>query len=215
MVDIAELVWDSERGTQHCQASTVDSPTQPWSSWTSCSAVHISHHVQYNQTKYLPRNKSEREHKLCTSTTFQNWQSACARTDNTVVHRERDREVCVESCSSDWWAGIARVCERITNAFEDEPHACTSTSYCQSPLLSYVTRTQQRHSMSESDEAQFEHSHKRTWPYYESGSSPIPDKLTAPSKTAVCCSGWPMLLSEQRQSWDDFPQGCRQNVFEA
>ena len=104
-----------------------------------------------------------------------------------------------------WWASIARVCERITNAFEDEPHACTatSTSFCQSPLQSW--HTQQRHSMSE--EALFEHSHKVTWPYYESGSSRIPGKLTAPSRTAVSSSGWQMLLSEQKQSWDDFPRG--------
>ena len=30
VVGIAELVPDSERGTQHCHTSTVDSPTQPW-----------------------------------------------------------------------------------------------------------------------------------------------------------------------------------------
>ena len=31
------------------------------------------------------RSKSEREHKLCTSDTLQNYQSACASTDSTVT----------------------------------------------------------------------------------------------------------------------------------
>ena len=59
------------------------------------------------ENSYLAVKAREREHKLCTSDTPQNYQSACASTDNTVVvrrfiqWRERDREVCAESRSRD------------------------------------------------------------------------------------------------------------------
>ena len=66
--------------------------------------------------------------------------------------------------------------------------------------------TQQRHSMNESEVALFEHSHKGTRPYYQSGSSPIPGKLTPPSRTAVSCSGW-HCSSLRKTVLDDFPRG--------
>ena len=58
------------------------------------------------ENSYLAAKAREREHKLCTSDTLQNYQSACANTDNTVVRRlvrwhERAKEVCGESRSRD------------------------------------------------------------------------------------------------------------------
>ena len=162
--------------------------------------MRIFHPVQYSQRKFLPRSKSERGHKLCTSATFQNYcQSACVSTDNTVVHRfirwrERDREVCGESRSSGHSTRLRKnqQCLRGT----------ATSSYYQSPLQSW--HTQQRHSMSE--EALFEHSHKGTRPYYQSESSPIPGKLTTPSRTAVSCSGW-HCSSLRKTVLDYFPRG--------
>ena len=65
VVEIAELVWDCERGTRLSSVNNESPPpTQPWSSPTSCSTVHISHTVQYSQRKFLPRSKSERKRAL-------------------------------------------------------------------------------------------------------------------------------------------------------
>ena len=84
-----------------------------------------------------------------------------------------------------------------------------------SPLQSLVTQTQQRHSMSESDEARFQHSHKGTRPYYESGSSPFPGKLTTPLENSRQLLRIAIAPLGAKTVLDDFPRGCHQNVFEA
>ena len=50
--------------------------------------MEISHPVLYSQRKYLPRNKSEGEHKFCTSATLQSCQKACARTNGVGSHTQ-------------------------------------------------------------------------------------------------------------------------------
>ena len=71
-----------------------------------CISLTPSSTVMGKSNLAVKAREREREHKLCTSDTLQNNQSACASTDNTVVRRlvrwhEREKEVCGESRSRD------------------------------------------------------------------------------------------------------------------
>ena len=178
VVGIAELLSDSGRWTQHCQTSTVDSPTQPWSSWTSCSAVRISHPVQYSQRKFLPRNKCERESinsVQAPHSKIVNQPVRAPTTQSSIVSSDGVSEI------EKFGVNLVRVMSEYSTRLRKN-HQCLRgrtpclhsniNEFLSEPLQSW--HTQQRHSMSE--EALFEHSHKGTRPHYQSGSSPIPGK---------------------------------------
>ena len=143
--------------------------TQPWSSSSSCSTVHIYHTLQYSHRKFLPRKKRARETKNSVQATHAkivNQPVRAPKTQSSVLSSAgvSEREKSLLRISFERWAGIARVDESITNAFEDNPVLAQQNQRVS--LRTLCNRdTQPRHSMNESDETLFEHCHKETRPY--------------------------------------------------
>ena len=123
--------------------------------------------------------RHEREHKLCAGATFQNCQTACANTDNTVVHhfirwRERDREVCGES--SNLVLVMTLMSEYCTRLRKN--HQCLrGHNQC---LHSNINERERRGAVRTLAQG--------NTTVLQLRSSCIPGKLTTSSRTAVSCS---------------------------
>ena len=142
---------DSERGTQHCQTSTVDSPTQQWSSLTSCSVVCSFHPVQYSQRKFLPRSKSERgsiNYVQAPHSKIVNQPVRAPTTQSSIVSSDGVSETEKLAVS------LVRVKEsqmpsRTNPVLAQQRQRVSVRAFC----IHGTPHTQQRHSMSESEEA--------------------------------------------------------------
>ena len=171
--------------------------------WNACAYNPcISHAVQYCQRMLLPRSKSESINSV--QETHSNIINQPVRTPTTqlsIVSSDGVSKKFAVNLVRVMSGGIARVGERITNAFEDEPHACiTTSSFSQSPLRvcnhESVTHTHSRGIQWARAKRRCSNTRTRE---HDRTTSPIPGKPTTPSRTTVSWSGWPILLSKQKK----------------